>query len=253
MVAVVSAPTIIEFVTDPALLGLSLSPAQETLLRGMYGLPLTAVQRDLWTRCTGRQNYSAHAFGEVTVLAGARSGKDSRLAAPVVVYEALLGGHQERLSKGERAVVPLVAQDQRAAKIAFGYVRDYLTGSPTLASEVEDVLATEIVLRNRVTVGTFPCTLRSLRGWSIPVGVLDELAFYRLEGQADSDAEVQASIRRGMLSFPAPRLVKISTPYMKGGVLYDDFRRAWGQDDPDLLVWRAPSTLDEPDAHAGAP
>ena len=32
-----------------------------------------------------------------------------------------------------------------------------------------------------------PCTLRSLRGWSIPAGVMDELAFYRLEGQADSD------------------------------------------------------------------
>ncbi len=33
-------PTIIEFVTDPQLLGLSISPAQETLLRSINGLAL---------------------------------------------------------------------------------------------------------------------------------------------------------------------------------------------------------------------
>lgn len=46
-----------------------------------------------------------------------------------------------------------------------------------------------------------------------------------------------------MIAFPTTRLVKISTPYMKSGVLYDDFTRAYGQDDPDLLVWRASSPL----------
>ena len=61
---------------------------------------------------------------------------------------------------------------------------------------------------------------------------MDELAFYRLEGQSDSDVEVQASIRRGMIAFPTTRLVKVSTPYMKGGVLYEDFTRGFGQDDP---------------------
>jgi hypothetical protein len=39
-----------------------------------------------------------------------------------------------------------------------------------------------------------------------------------------------------MIPFPPTRLVKISTPYMKGGVLYEDFTRGFGQDDPDLLV-----------------
>jgi hypothetical protein len=75
---------------------------------------------------------------------------------------------------------------------------------------------------------------------------MDELAFYRLEGQSDSDVEVQASIRRGMIAFPSTRLVKISTPYIKGGILYEDFQRAFGQDDPDLLVWRASSLLMNP-------
>ena len=85
-----------------------------------------------------------------------------------------------------------------------------------------------------------------MRGWSIPVAGLSEVAFFRLEGQANADVEIQASIRRGMIGFPQTRLVKISTPYMKSGVLHDDFIRGFGQDDPDLLVWRASTALMNP-------
>src|SRR5947207_7507267 len=49
-----------------------------------------------------------------------------------------------------------------------------------------------------------------------------------------------------MINFPRTKLVKISTPYMKSGVLFDDFKKAFGQDDPDLLVWRASTTLMNP-------
>ncbi len=243
-------PTIIEFVKDPQLLGLSLSPAQETLQRTIYGLPLSEDHLSLYRACTGRQAPPAGPFGEATVIAGARSGKDSRVASPIVVYEAVFGGHERHLARGERGVIPLVAQDARAARIAFEYIKGYVTGSPLLAALVEDVLASEIVLTNGLSVSCFPCTLRSLRGWSIPVAVLDELGFYRLEGQVDSDVEIQASIRRGMIAFPTTRLIKISTPYMKSGVLFDDFKRGFGHDDPDLLVWRASSLLMNPSLRA---
>lgn len=33
---------------------------------------------------------------------------------------------------------------------------------------------------------------------------------------------------------------------MKSGVLYEDFKRGFGQDNPDLLVWRASSALMNP-------
>ncbi len=239
-------PGIADFVEDKQLLGLSVSPAQRTLLKAIYGLPLEGEERDLWRQCTGRPTYPARPFAEATVIAGARAGKDSRVAATIVCFEAVFGGHERQLARGERGVVVLVAQDQRATKVAFGYIKQYLTGSALLAGQVAEVLASEITLTNGISIACFPCTLRSLRGWSIPVGVLDELGFFRLEGQADSDVEIQASIRRGMVNFVATRLIKISTPYMKSGVLYDDFRRGYGQDDPDLLVWRASSVLMNP-------
>ena len=51
----------------------------------------------------------------------------------------------------------------------------------------------------------------------MPVGIMDEVGFWRLEGSADCDAEIQTSIRRGMINFDRTKLIKISTPYMKVG------------------------------------
>ena len=243
-------PDIVEFVTDPQLLNLTLSEAQATLLRAIYGLPLRPAEVDLFRDCTGRQNAPSTDFSEVTVIAGARAGKDSRISAPIMCYEALFGGHEAHVAKGERAMVPLIAQDLRATRIAFGYIRDYLTQSPLLASQVTDLQTFELTLANGIHVACFPSTLRSVRGWSIPVAGLSELAFFRLEGQANADVEIQASVRRGMIGFPRTRLVKISTPYVKSGVLHDDFTRGFGQDDPDLLVWRASTVLMNPTIRA---
>ncbi len=243
-----SAPDIITFVKDDRFLSLSISPAQETLLRGIYGLPLvTDEQREIWTLCTERE-YPGQLFGEAMVISGARGGKDSRIAAPIVVYEAVFGGHERRVAKGETGTIVLVAQDAKAAGIAFNYISEYIRQSPVLASLLDgDPLSSSLRLTNGIVIQTFPCTLKSMRGFSIPVAVMDEVAFFRLEGQADSDVEIQTSIRRGMVGFASgTKLIKISTPYMRGGVLYDDFQRAFGKPDPDLLVWRATSRLMNP-------
>jgi hypothetical protein len=239
-------PTIVEFVTNENLLGLSISDCQKTLLKAIYSLPLTDAELEMFVQCTGRETYAAAGYSEVTVLSGARAGKDSRIAAPIVCYEALFGGHEHHLGKGERGVIPLVAQDARAARIAFGYIKDYLLHSKLLAPQVAEPLANEIELVNGLRIVCFPCTQTSLRGWSIPVAVMDEIGFFRLEGAADSDTEIQASIRRGMIGFPSTRLIKISTPYMKSGVLYDDYRNHFGQDSPDILVWKASTVLMNP-------
>src|SRR5262245_56012150 len=120
----VATPDIVEFVTDPQLLGLSLSLAQDTLLRAIYGLPMSAEQIEIYRACTGRQQPPSAPFTEATIIAGARSGKDSRIAAPTVVYEALFGGHEGRLGKGDKGIIALVAQGRDATDIAFKYIKE---------------------------------------------------------------------------------------------------------------------------------
>ena len=239
-----TATSITVFCEDPGLLALSISPAQRTLLKAIYGEPLSDEELSIWQKCTGRESHPAQPFQEATILAGARAGKDSRIAVPVLLYEALFGQH--KVHKGERPVFPLVAQDTRATRIAFGYAKSYLTESPILRSEVAELRHNEIELRNGARIYCFPSTQTSLRGWSIPCGIMDEVAFFRLEGSADSDIEIQTSIRRGMLGFEATKLLKISTPYLRSGVLYDDFQRHYGKDTQDVLVWKASSALMNP-------
>src|SRR4029453_3057462 len=119
--------------------------------------------QDIFTLCTGRQDYPRHGFAEATIICGARSGKDSRIATPVAGFEACFGRHSDRLSKGERAVLPLVAQDSRGSKIAFGYLSAYFTDSKVLRSMLdEDPLSSEIRLKDNVTITCFPCTQSSL-------------------------------------------------------------------------------------------
>src|SRR5262245_45027573 len=91
-------PSIIEFVRDRQLLGLSLSEPQEVLLRSIYGIPLTPTQAEIYCQCTGRQYNPGISFQEATILAGARAGKDSRVACPIASYEACFGDHQNHLT-----------------------------------------------------------------------------------------------------------------------------------------------------------
>jgi hypothetical protein len=156
------------------------------------------------------------------------------------------------LSTGELGVIAIVCQDQRATAVTFGYLRAYFERSPVLRTLLAaEPKAQSLDLTNRLQVRCFPTTIASMRSWSIPVGILNEPAFYRLEGAVNSDVEVQTSMRRGMIGFARTKLVKISTPYMKSGVLYDDFTRGYGQADPDLLVWRSSTGLMNPKISAG--
>lgn len=180
------------------MLNLSLSLAQRTRLKAGYGLSLNGDELALWSQCTGRRRYPGLPFRETLDLCGARAGKDSRILAPTLCYEALYGCHERHLSRGEMGLLPLVAQDFRATKISFGYLKAYLTGSPLLASMISNVVGLEIQLINRLAIQCFPSTQTSLRGYSNPVAGMNELSFWRLEGQADSDVEIQASIRRGI-------------------------------------------------------
>ena len=157
--------SIVDFVTSDQLLGLSVSEPQEVLLRSIYGMALSRSQLDTFRQCTGRENYPRHGFSEVTALCGARAGKDSRIACPVATFEASLGDHHRRLARGERAVIPLVALDQRGTRVAFGYLKSHFMDSSILKSMLEDEpTANEIKLKNRVSILCFPSTAPSLRG-----------------------------------------------------------------------------------------
>ena len=242
-------PNIVQFCTN--ILQLSLSKPQAVFLKSLYGLPLSGSELGIWTACTGRQAYPAIPFYEATEIVGARGGKDSRAACPIALYEATLGGHEKHLARGEQGVVAVVSQDARANRILLGYLKAHVLENDWLRQQlIEQPTANEIKFKNRMEINAFPCTYGSVRGWSMPVGIMCELGFWSMEGSANSDVEIQQSIKRGGVGFPNAKLLKISTPYMRSGILWDDFRNHFGTDSRDLLVWRAASTFMNPSLNA---
>src|SRR5260370_34067259 len=98
---------IVEFIRHADVLNdQTLSVAQLTCLKAIYGLPLDAQERELYERATGRSDYLPIEQNEATVIVGRRGGKTSKIAAPIACYEAFCN---HRLNRGERGYVMLIA------------------------------------------------------------------------------------------------------------------------------------------------
>jgi hypothetical protein len=172
---------------------------------------------------------------------------------PIALYEAIYGGHA--IATGEVGVIPLFAQDGEATATAFDYARAYVVGTPRLERFLDADHAKRLDLRSAtgapMLVLCLPCTGRAVRGKSVPAAVMDEVAFFRTDSGKPLDRQVQEAVRRGMVNFRRtgrPRLVKISTPALGGrvGVMWQDYDRYFGQEQGDVLVWHAPTTLMNP-------
>ena len=230
-------PTILNFIQE--VLKEDLSPAQGVLLKSIYGLPLTEGEKVLFHAYTGREGPPGVRQHEVTCICGRRSGKTGRIGVNIALYEALMGGHEACLGHGERGHVVLIAQTVKAVHETMALARSKVNGSAILAAELVRERADELWFRNGMCVSIWPCTVKSVRGLHVPVSVLDEIGFWESEG-ANPDIEVVRAVAPAGATFPGRMMVKLSTPWAKAGVLWDDYT-AWWAKDGGPLVWLAPT------------
>jgi phage terminase large subunit-like protein len=228
--------SIIEFITHPELLNdRNLSVAQQTFLKATYGLPLNSEEREIYQQATGRSESVLAEQNEATLAAGRRSGKTSKIAGPIALYEAFRDHH---LTRGDRGYVVLIAPVKYQAKIAMHYIRAYLRSSPLLMQYVARERSDEVELTNGISIRCYPCSYITVRGISIVCAICDELAFWRHEEtDANPEEEVLAALRPAMATFSTAKLIKISTPYRKEGTLWREFQQ---RDELDHLVWQLP-------------
>jgi hypothetical protein len=229
--------TIIDFVNDLNLLeGSELSLAQQTVLKAMYGLELSPAELDIFRRATGREIYEPTEHQEATVIVGRQGGKTSRIGALIAAYEAC---RDHGLKRGERAYVLLIAPVTKQAQIGLGFIRNLFLTSPLLKNKVVKFRMNEIELDNGVTIACYPCSQITIRGLRVVAAVLDEVGFWRDEVTAANPAEdVLNALRPAMATFTNHKLIKISTPYRKEGVLWRDYKE---RAERDYLVWQLPS------------
>lgn len=236
---------IIEFIESPDFINdQDLSIAQRMVLKSIYGLPLNYEELEVFRKTTGLTEYpEGQEWEEVSFILGRRAGKSDQLASNIALYEACAREH--RLSVGQLGIVMVVAPEvKRQAKIVFRLIREKLKASPVLRKMIENITQNCIALNNGVEIQVYPCSIGKVRGESLITFIADEVAHWKVEG-VDVDVDVLDSARPG-LDFPHSKMVKISTPYMMRGEIWQDYKQFYGKVNDDVLVFRGDTLLFNP-------
>lgn len=137
-------------------------------MRSLYGLPVKSdTGKELVHRCTGRpaETLPESGFSTALFLVGRRSGK-SRISSVIGAFEALFGGHETRLAKGESGVVAIVSPSRYQSSIVWKYLRA-IFDVPLLRQELVGTQESSqtMTLRNGIEIRKVGRSVPRLRKW----------------------------------------------------------------------------------------
>jgi hypothetical protein len=216
------------------------------VIKVLFGVELTDQSEiDLFKSATGRTRQFAGALGEAWLLCGRRSGK-SRILSLVAVLLACFRDYTPYLAAGERATVAVLASDRDQAQVIFGYCRALIVTTPMLAALVERETADELQLTNRVTIGIYTSSYRSIRGRTLAAALADECAFWRSDDSRNPAEAVIRALRPSLATIPGAPLLLASSVYSKSGAVYGSYVRHWGKDASRTMCWKSDTVTMNP-------
>lgn len=218
-------------------------------LCAVWGLPMSDPELAVYRQCTRRESPPLEVPREAAMVVGRRGGK-SLTAALLGLTMALYRDYSPYLAPGERGYVLILSRSQKEARSVLSYIKGMLGGalSPLVSRSLED----SIELTVPVTIEVVAAQWRGGgRSRTVVGAICDEIAFWRSDdGSVNPDAEILRSLRPTMATIPNARLIMLSSPYARRGVLWDTYDRYYGK--PELstservLVWKAPTWVMHP-------
>ena len=208
-------------------------------LATLFALDMSPEQLVIYQQHTGRSLPPTSPFLEAWLVCGRRAGK-SFILALVAVFLACFRSYAEYLGPGERATIIVIAADRKQARQILRYVKGLISGTPFLKDMIEGELRADgLDLNNSVSIEIGTASFKTSRGYSFAAVLCDEMAYWPTEDAAEPDFAILDALRPGMANIPGAVMLCASSPYAKRGALYDAFKRHYGRDDTDILVWRA--------------
>jgi hypothetical protein len=242
--------TLLDAIDDPQLFApwfkdRSTWAAWFVFLRSLFGLPLSDHELPLYRECTGRSKPPTVPATEGWLCCGRRSGKSFMLAL-TATYLSAFHQYRQYLAPGERGVVLVIASDRKQARVIFRYVRALLLGVPMLRRMVTRETADCFDLNNSTSIEIMAASYRSIRGYCVVAGLLDETAFMPTDDSANPDTEIIAAIKPAMATIPNAMLLCASSPYAQRGALFAAFKAHFGKAGDPVLIWKAPTRTMNP-------
>ena len=123
---------------------------------------------------------------------------------------------------------------------SLDFVQADIEGSDILRGLFRSRRSDTIELASNINIEVRPASFRKLRGPTYIAVIADELAFWYTDSDyANPDDEILAAVRPGLLTTRGP-LIMASSPYAKKGVLWDTYRKHYGNDGaPNVACRRA--------------
>lgn len=219
--------------------------AWRSFLCALYALPMTNQELAIYRECTGRKMPPSRPAREVWCPTGRRARK-SVIAALIGVFEGGFRDYSPYLAPGERAVIPILGKSMEEAQQIYTFTKGILSDDSLRHLLESEPGAGTIRLITRVDLRIRAVSLTAGRSKAIPLGLLDEVAFFATEG-AIPDVEVVRGIKPGMATIPDSKLFALSSPWGKRGLLYENFKLYHGAENEvaankmRVLVWKAPT------------
>ena len=206
-----------------------------TFWRAAFGLGLPGQHLARYRAHTHRTAVPIAQVSEALAICGRGAGK-SRGAALCGLYMGIRFD-ASRLAPGELALIPIIAANRDQARIVLSYLRA-LCELPAFRPFVHRMLKNSIELHTGCNIEVMAASFRTLRGYSLPCVVCDEIAFWAREGDSlNPDHEIVDAIRPGLGRVDGSLLMAISSPYARKGELWEVYERCFGVNDAHVLVW----------------
>ncbi len=139
-----------------------------------------------------------------------------------------------------------LAVDRTQARIVLNYTKSLFRQVELLRDLVRREHAEGAAFLTGADLNIIASNFRTVRGRSIALAVLDEVAYWRDENTANPDVETYNALVPGLATIPGAMLVGISSPYRRAGLLYRKWKEHYGKADDGVLVVRAPSSVFNP-------
>lgn len=214
-------------------------------INAVFALPFEDEDEErLYLECTHRTELPSAPAKEVWAPIGRRGGK-SRVFAAIAVWLAVTQDWSPFLVKGEAGVIPILADAKDRAQQTMGYVKAYLA-HPKLMPLVERDLSEEIYLKGNIIIRVGTASIKAVRSRTVLAALCDEIAFWSSdELGSNPDTEILAALRPAMLTTNG-KLFCLSSPYARKGELWEQYKKHFGKNDTDVLVWQAPTRTMHP-------
>jgi hypothetical protein len=196
---------------------------------------------------------------KIDLICGRRSGK-TLLSAIISIYCAISNNWKPFLQKTPFATVLIMSHSREFSDEVLEVIKGLIEGSPILSRLInteakQTASAMNLVVpwvvkglieNSRVQIKVGAASSKTTRGIAACAILCDEIAYWNLdESMKETDVKIMKAVRPAMKQFgAAAMLIKLSSPGIKQGVLYNEYKMDRdGTLPPSYAVFKAPSWM----------